>query len=530
MKIICITGWVLSGIGKWITWASIGAILKSAGYTIFMQKFDGYLNIDPGTMNPIEHGEVFVTDDGAETDLDIGHYERFIDINLTKDSSWTTGKIYQEIFEREREGEYLWQTVQVVSHVAGVVKQKIKEWFENNNADISLVEIGWTVGDMENEYLIEAMRQLRHELGSENVIFVHLVYVPYLWASKELKTKPAQNSVRDLMSRGIDPDILVVRADMPIHENIITKLSAMCGLPEQCVVPSATVKSIYEVPINYHSYGVGERIIEKLQLPYSSFDLSVWKELLAHKASSIITKKIAMVGKYCALEDAYYSLNEGLKTAGYWNNINIEIEFIDATDIEQKGVSLLQEYDGICIPWWFGTRGIEGMILATQYAREQHIPFLWICLWSQIMAIEFARNILWYKDATSEEFDNEHTSSHHIIHIMEHQKNIADKWWTMRLGSYECIIDPNSLAYKVYNKKRVSERHRHRYEFNNIYREDFEKNGFHISGTSNDGSLVEIVEIRNHPYMIATQAHPELTSRPLHPHPLIMWFVSACNN
>ena len=527
MKIICITGWVLSGIGKGITWASIGAILKSAGYNIFMQKFDGYLNIDPGTMNPLEHGEVFVTDDGTETDLDIGHYERFIDTNLTKDSSWTTGKIYQEIFEKERKGEYLWQTVQVVSHVAWLVKEKIKQWYEHSGADISLIEIWGTVGDMENEYLIESLRQLRHELGSENVIFIHLVYLPYLWASKELKTKPAQNSVRDLMARGIDPDLLVLRADMPIDDHIIKKLSIMCWLPEQCVIPSTTVSSIYEVPVNYHHYGVGERIIEKLKLPNSKFDLSAWNTLLEYKQESTTTKKIAMVWKYCKLEDAYYSLNEWLKTAGYWNKTFIHIDFIDATDIEIEGTQLLESYDGICIPWGFGTRGIEGMILTTQYAREHNIPFLWICLGSQIMAIEYARNVLWYSDATSEEFDTANQSTNHIVHIMNHQKTISDKWWTMRLGSYECILTPWSKAEQMYSNNTIQERHRHRYEFNNNYREEFEKNWFHISGTSSDGLLVEIVELSNHPYMIATQAHPELKSRPLNPHPLFIGFVHA---
>ncbi|MDD2537349.1 MAG: CTP synthase [Candidatus Absconditabacteria bacterium] len=525
MKVICVTGGVLSGIGKGITGASIGAILKAAGYQIFMQKFDGYLNVDPGTMNPIEHGEVFVTDDGTETDLDIGHYERYIDTNMTKNSSWTTGRIYQEIFERERKGEYLGKTVQVISHVASLVKEKIKEGFTQSGADISIVEIGGTVGDMENEYLIESVRQLRQELGAENVVFVHLVYVPYLGASKELKTKPAQNSVRDLRSRGIDPDILVVRADMPVEEDIIRKLSLMCGLPIQCVIPSATVKSIYEVPVNYQKHVLGNTLLQALHFPQTQIDLSKWEQLVDHIQNAKEVKKIAMVGKYVSLEDAYYSLNEGLKVAGYRKDIKIQIDFVSAEEIEKQGTDMLLGYSGICVPGGFGTRGIEGMVMAAQFARENKIPYLGICLGSQIMAIEFARNVLGYPDATSEEFFPD--AQHQVIHLMEHQKGIEKKGGTMRLGSYDCALTKGSLAEKVYGKLQIAERHRHRYEFNNAYRPEFEEKGFLISGTSLDGELAEVVEIKDHPYMIATQAHPELKSRPLHPHPLFVGFIEA---
>lgn len=526
MKIICITGWVLSGIWKGITWASIGAILKSAGYKIFMQKFDWYLNVDPWTMNPTEHGEVFVTDDGAETDLDIWHYERYIDTSLNNYSSRTTWKLYSEIFDKERKWEYLGQTVQVISHVAKLVQEKIKSWFSQSGADISIVEIGWTVGDMENEYLIESIRQLHHKYGSENIIFVHLVYLPYLWASQELKTKPAQNSVRDLRARGIEPDFLIIRSDFKIDKKLVSKLSLMTGVEEECVIPSATVKSIYQVPTNYQAHSLGNIILEKLDLPQKQSNLSKRENLVNHIEISKSTKKIAMVWKYTALEDAYYSLNEWLKVAGYRQDTKIQISFIDSEKITKENVNqTLSDYDAIVIPGGFGTRGIEWMILATKYARENKIPFLGICLGSQIMAIEFARNVLNLPDANSEEFTPD--GKNNVIHLMENQKWIYKKWWTMRLWSYECKLDPSSLAFKLYWQSQITERHRHRYEFNNDFRKKFEESWFHISGTSPDGELVEVVELTDHPFMIATQAHPEFKSRPLVPHPLFVGLIKA---
>lgn len=530
MKLICVTWGVLSGIWKWITWASIGALLKAAGYNVFMQKFDGYLNVDPGTMNPTQHGEVFVMNDGSETDLDLGHYERFMDTDLNRYSSRTTGRIFEEILAAERNGEYLGQTVQIIPHVTNVVKKKIREGAEIANADISIVEIGGTVGDIENEYLIESVRQLRQELGADNVFFVHLTYVPFLAASKELKTKPTQMSIKDLMMKGIYPDLVVVRADTDIGEDIITKISYLCGVPFAQVIPAPTVSTIYQIPLDYHARHVGETILDHLKLPHTSFDLAKRELLNTNIKNSTTETRIAMVGKYVWLEDAYYSLNEWLKVAWFYNTTKVKLDFIEAESLTTDNVNeILGKYNGICIPWGFGKRGIEGMIIACQYAREHKIPYLGICLGSQIMAIEFARHVLGYPDANSEEFTPDW--AHNVIHMMEHQRSISKKWGTMRLGAYECLLKPSTSVSRIYadvqQNNAITERHRHRYEFNNQYRNEFEQHGFIISGTSPDGNLVEMVELADHPFMIATQAHPELTSRPTRPHPLFVEFVKV---
>lgn len=553
MKIICITGWVLSGIGKGIAGASIGTLLKNCGYKIFMQKFDGYLNVDAGTINPFKHGECFVTADGAETDLDIGHYERFIDTDMNHESIYTMGKLYQEILNKERKWDYLGNDVQIIPHMTALIKSKIKQWYEHSWADISIIEIGGTVGDIENEVIVESVRQLRQEYGSENVIFVHLTYIPYLLASKELKTKPTQNSVKDLRMRGIIPDLLMLRADYPISDDIRTKVASMCGVAHDHVIPLPTLQSIYLVPQHINSYRVWQSLLQLLWEKIKDPDLFSRQFLTTQIQSDLPIMKIAMIGKYVGLEDAYYSLNESLKVAGRYTGYTTKIVFIEAEEVTPENIAkLVADCKGICIPWWFGTRGIEGMITAANYARTHNIPYLWICLGSQIMAIEFARHVLWYIDATSEEFDPEHKSHHHIVHIMEHQKTISDKWWTMRLWNYECVLKKGSKIEELYkrfcflNKMKtsientnnssntqhwtlnISERHRHRFEFNNDYRHEFENNWCIISGTSPDETLVEMIELQAHPFMCATQAHPELLSRPTHPHPLILGFIEAC--
>ena len=531
MKIICITWGVLSGIGKGITWASIGTLLKNCGYNIFMQKFDGYLNIDAGTINPYKHGECFVTADGAETDLDIWHYERFIDSDMNQESIYTMWKLYQEILSKERKGEYLWSDVQIIPHMTELIKEKIKQGYEHSWADISIIEIWGTVGDIENEIIVESVRQLKTEYWSSNIIFIHLTYIPYLLASKELKTKPTQNSVKDLRMRWIIPDMLILRADYNIPDDIRNKVSSMCGVINNHVIPLPTLSSIYLVPEHLNSHRVWQNLLQLLWKEEKSPDLSSRHYLTDKIQSELPVIKIAMIGKYVGLEDAYYSLNESLKVSGRYSDYKTKIIFIEAEDVRQNNIAeLIWDCSGICIPWGFGTRWIEGMIISAQYARTNNIPYLGICLGSQIMAIEFARNVLWYEDATSEEFDPEYKSKHHIIHIMESQKNLSNKWWTMRLGNYQCILKKWTKTQQIYNKNAIFERHRHRFEFNNNYRAEFENNWFVISGTSPDGTLVEMVELKDHSFMIATQAHPEFLARPTDPHPLIIGFLKACKS
>jgi CTP synthase len=525
LKIIFVTGGVLSGIGKGIAAASIGALVAASEQRVYCQKFDGYLNVDPGTMNPTQHGEVFVTADWAETDLDIGHYERFLDTDMNQFSSFTSGKLYEELIARERRGDFLGWTVQIVPHLTDLVQEKIRTGYETAGADISIIEIGGTVGDMENEYLLESARQLQHRLGRENVIFVHVVLLPYLGASKEFKSKPIQHSVRTLMGYGISPDFLVVRSDEVVPEEMFAKIASTSGLGRDNIIAAPTLDSIYKVPTSFAIQGVSTKILSKLQLNPITPDMTTWDNLVNNIENSIDIVTIGMVGKYIDLEDAYYSINEWLKCAGFAHGKKVKLRFIDAEDIEKWGTTVLKELDGICIPWGFGTRGTEGMIETAKYARENKIPYLGICLWSQIMAIEYARNVLHLSDASSEEFTPD--GKHNIIHIMEDQKWLTNKWGNMRLGSYECMIRKWSLAEEVYWWLTVVERHRHRFEFNALYRESMEKAGFIVSATSPDGTLAEIVEIQDHPYMIATQAHPELISRPSRPHPLFMGLLKA---
>jgi CTP synthase len=525
MKCIFVTGGVLSGIGKGIVASSVGALLKASGYKVFFQKFDGYLNVDPGTMSPFQHGEVFVTEDGAETDLDIGHYERFIDSELNKLSSFTSGRLFEEVISKERRGDYLGKTVQIVPHLTDLVKAKIREGYESSGADVSIIEIGGTVGDMENEYFIESARQLGRELGRENSIFIHVTLLPYLGASKELKTKPTQHAVRTLMSYGITPDFVVLRSDAEIPEDIMAKTAYFCSLDRGSVIAAPSLPSIYQVPVEFERQGVRESVLDRLGLPAKDFDFAAWQTLADNIAASSDRLVIGMIGKYNDLEDAYYSLNEGLRTAGFGLRKKVDIRFIDAESLESGDESALESLDGICIPGGFGVRGTLGKIRACRYARERKIPYLGICLGSQIMAIEFARDVLGLPNANSQEFDP--ASPDLVVHIMDSQKNIVEKGGTMRLGTYPCNIAEGSLAHRLYGSSSISERHRHRYEFNNTYRQRMEENGFRISGTSPDGSLVEIVEVADHPFMIGSQFHPEFKSRPTRPHPLFVGFVRA---
>lgn len=527
MKLIFVTGGVLSGIGKGIAAASIGTLMEASGYRVSIQKLDGYLNVDPGTMSPYEHGEVFVTDDGAETDLDLGHYERFIDEPLNTHSSYSAGKLYQEMLHMEREGKYLGKTVQIIPHLTDLVKDKIRKAAELSKCDIMIVEIGGTVGDMENEFYLEAARQMRFELGAENVQFFHVTLLPYIAASKELKTKPTQSAIRDLRARGIQADFIILRADADIPAELCEKVSRFCDVSLERVIPAPTLDSIYRVPLGFAKTELAAELQKRLGLAVKTPKLSDWRKFIDHMDHTTGKVRIAIVGKYNNLEDAYLSVVEAVKSAAYHHSLKPAIHWIDAEQIEREGAeSVLGNMDAILIPGGFGTRGTEGKILAAQYARKNKVPYLGLCLGSQIMAIEFARNICGLANANSEEFDE--NAKYQIVHFMKDQKTIRAKGGTMRLGAYPCTIKKGTLAYEAYGTTEISERHRHRFEFNNAYRELLESKGFVISGTSPDGELVEIVELRDHPCMIAAQFHPEFKSRPNRAHPLFdIWIRKA---
>lgn len=524
-KYIFVTGGVVSGLGKGITAASLGRLLKNRGYKVANQKFDPYLNVDPGTMSPYEHGEVFVTDDGAETDLDLGHYERFTDENLTKYSSVTTGRIYSEVIERERKGDYLGKTVQVIPHITNAIKEKVYK-FENTDADIVITEIGGTVGDIESLPFLEAIRQIGIERNEEDVAYIHVTLLPYIYGSNELKSKPTQHSVKELQSIGIKPDILVCRAEQEIDENLKQKIALFCNVRKQDVIQNKTVENLYEVPLMLEKEGLASRICEKLKLRDIPNNLS-WEELIKNiKNLKDENVNIAIVGKYVKLEDSYLSIAESIKHGGFANGCKVHIDFIDCEKVTKENAKeMLGKYNGVIVPGGFGNRGIEGKIATIQYVRENNIPFLGICLGMQMAVVEFARDVLGYKDANSEEFDEASTCK--VIHIMEDQIHIANKGGTMRLGAYPCNILKNTLAEEVYKTNKISERHRHRFEYNNKYREEMEKAGLICSGLSPDGNLVEIVELKSHPYFIASQFHPEFKSRPDKPHPLFVSLVKA---
>ena len=526
-KYIFVTGGVVSGLGKGITAASIGRLLKNRGYKVTIQKFDPYINVDPGTMNPYEHGEVFVTDDGAETDLDLGHYERFINENLTKNSSVTMGQIYKNVIEKERKGDYLGKTVQVIPHITNEIKEKIYE-FENTDTDIVITEVGGTVGDIEGLSIIEAIRQVGLEKNPEDVVYVHVTLLPYIFGSNEIKSKPTQHSVKELQSLGIKPDILVCRTESDIPENIREKLSLFCNVRKTSVIQNKTADCLYAVPLMLEKEGLAREVCNHLRLEKYVPDNKKWEEMIEN-IRNIPEEKvvdIAIVGKYIKLEDSYISVIESLHHAGFKNNVKVKVKLIDSEGITKENVKQkLSKFDGIVVPGGFGNRGIEGKIETIRYARENEVPFLGICLGMQMAVVEFARNVLGLTDSNSAEFDAK--TKNPVIHIMEEQKKIDKKGGTMRLGAYPCIIKEGSLASKIYGESEISERHRHRFEYNNDYKEDLEKAGLKVSGTSPDGLLVEMVEIPKHPYFIAGQFHPELKSRPNKPAPLFVGLVEA---
>jgi len=478
-------------------------------------------------LNPVEHGEVFVTDDGAETDLDLGHYERFVDENLTQTSSVMTGRIYSDIIARERKGDFLGKTVQVVPHITNEVKERIKKVAIESGADVIVAEVGGTVGDYEGFYFLEAIRQMRNDVGSENVLYVHVTFLPWVEASKELKTKPTQNSVRDLRGIGIQPDVIIARADYSVGEELINKISLFCDVSKEAVIPLQTAESVYEVPLTLENYGLGNFIARRLSLDDRESDLKEWQQLVARIKSDKKKMNIGLVGKYMAMEDTYLSVSEALKSAGWFHNYDINIVWIDAQDLEkQGGEELLEGVVGIVVPGGFGSRGIEGKIMAAKYARGKKKPYLGLCLGMQIATIEFARNVLNLKDANSTEINP--STPYPVIHIMEVQEKITEKGGTMRLGAYPCVLDKKSKSYMAYKVSQVSERHRHRYEFNNAFRDKMNKAGLLIAGQSPDKKLVEIVEIVDHPWFVGTQFHPEFKSRPNRPHPLFRDFIKAC--
>lgn len=526
-KYIFVTGGVVSGLGKGITAASLGRLLKNRGYKVTIQKFDPYINVDPGTMNPYEHGEVFVTDDGAETDLDLGHYERFIDEELTKNSSVTMGKIYQSVIEKERRGDYLGRTVQVIPHITNEIKSKIYG-FEETETDIVITEVGGTVGDIEGLSIIEAIRQVGLEKNKEDVLYIHVTLLPYIFGSNEIKSKPTQHSVKELQSLGIKPDILVCRTERDIPENIREKLSLFCNVRKTSVIQNKTADCLYAVPLMLEEEGLAREVCNHLKLDRYIPDNSKWEEMIENirNIDKDMFVNVGLVGKYVKLEDSYLSVIESLYHAGFANNVKVKVKLINSEKITRNNVKeQLQGMDAIVIPGGFGDRGIEGMIETIKYVRENNIPFLGICLGMQMTVVEYARNVLGIRDANSAEFNEDNNNQ--VIHIMEEQKGISKKGGTMRLGAYPCIIKEGSLAEKVYGTKEISERHRHRFEYNNEYREQLETAGLKVSGTSPDGLLVEMVELENHPYFIAGQFHPELKSRPNRPAPLFVGLIAA---
>jgi len=531
-KYIFVTGGVCSSLGKGIASASIGALLKASGFKVFTQKLDPYLNVDPGTMSPFQHGEVFVTDDGGETDLDLGHYERFIDTHLSKLSSVTTGKIYSEVLEKERKGKFLGKTIQIIPHITNAIKSAITEAADKSGCDVMLVEIGGTVGDIEGLPYLEAIRQLRNDLGQDNTLFVHLTLLPYLAASKELKTKPTQASVRELRSIGIQPDFVLARADYPIKKEHLKKIALFCDTREDHVIPAPTIDSIYQVPLEYQKHNVAQLVAEDLKLGKISPDLKEWKALSRKINAKKPTLKIALAGKYTGLDDAYLSVIESLKIACYHQNHEFKVIWIDTEKLEandKKEWKNLKTADGILIPGGFGSRGIEGKIKAATYAREDKIPYLGLCLGMQILTIEFARHALNDPSITSEEFDEERKlkSDKYVIHFLPGQSHEKEKGGTLRLGMYECKLEKGTQTFDLYKKTLIQERHRHRYEFNNDFKALLEEKGLVFPGINPDTNLVEIAENKNHPFMIGSQFHPEFLSRPHKPHPLFAGFIKA---
>jgi CTP synthase len=526
-KYIFFTGGVVSSVGKGVTAAALGLLLKERGFKVAVQKLDPYINVDPGTMSPYQHGEVYVLDDGAETDLDLGHYERFIDIRLGRVSNFTTGQVYAEVIQKERHGDYLGGTIQVIPHITNEIKRRVGLVARETGAEIVLVEIGGTVGDIESQPFLEALRQLRNEVGRENVFFIHVTWLPYIGATGEIKTKPTQHSVAALRSIGISPNMIIARSDQPIEDGLCDKIALFCDVEKQAVIPMTTTDVLYEVPLLLEKEGVADFVIEKLSLQSTlEPDWKPWKKLVAEVRKPKPAVKIALVGKYVELHDAYMSVREALKHAALSQGVEVEIGWVHSTDLEKnRGWEVIQQADGMVVPGGFGSRGIEGKIMAARYAREKRIPYLGLCLGMQVMCVEFARNVLGKDDANSTEFDR--ATSAPVIDLMLEQRAITDMGGTMRLGLYPCLLQPGTKAASAYAVPRVDERHRHRFEFNNAFRAAFEEAGMMFSGLSPDGKLVEIAELRDHPYMLGSQFHPEFLSRPMKPHPLFVGLVKA---
>ena len=525
VKYVFVTGGVVSGLGKGITAASLGRLLKARGYRVTMQKFDPYINIDPGTMNPVQHGEVFVTDDGAETDLDLGHYERFIDESLTRDSNVTTGKIYWSVLQRERRGDYGGGTVQVIPHITDEIKSRFYR-SAGDETRIAIIEVGGTVGDIESQPFLEAIRQFQHDVGHENAILIHVTLIPYIKASGELKTKPTQASVRELQGLGLRPDIIVCRSEQPLGQQLKDKISLFCNVPAAHVLQNLDVEYLYEAPLAMERERLAQAACECLGLPCPEPDLSGWEAMVDALRHPVSEVTIALVGKYIQLHDAYISVVEALKHGGIASRCVVHIRWVDSETVTDENASrLLSGADGVLVPGGFGDRGIEGKISAIRYAREHGVPFLGLCLGMQMAVVEFARHVLGWPDAHSTELNPDTT--HPMVHLMPDQNGVTDIGGTLRLGSYPCVLDKTTKAYALYGEAVIQERHRHRYEINNAYRKELQDAGLTLSGLSPDGRIVEMIELKSHPFFLATQAHPELKSRPNRPHPLFRGFVAA---
>ena len=526
-KYIFFTGGVVSSVGKGVTAAAIGRLLKERGFAVAVQKLDPYINVDPGTMSPYQHGEVYVLDDGAETDLDLGHYERFIDVSLNRVCNVTTGQVYAEVISKERRGDYLGGTIQVIPHITNEIKRRIGLVAKTTGAEIVLVEIGGTVGDIESLPFLEALRQMRTDLGRENTVSIHVTWLPHIGATEELKTKPTQHSVRELRSIGISPDVIVARSDHPVEDDLREKIALFCDVDRRAVIPLVTAQVLYEVPLILEKFGIGDYLLQRLGLTARREpDWRDWERLVADVRRPKPTVHIALVGKYVELHDAYFSVREALEHAAIALGIEVQIDWLHSSDLEKgRGWEVIQSADGILVPGGFGSRGIEGKIKAIRYARENRVPYLGLCLGMQLMVIECARFLIGNDEPNSTEFDR--TTEYPVIDLMPDQRSIADMGGTMRLGLYPCQLVPGTRAADAYQKPLVEERHRHRFELNNAYREKLEKGGMVFSGISPDGKLVEIAELADHPFMVATQFHPEFLSRPNRPHPLFVGFLDA---
>lgn len=526
VKYVFVTGGVVSGLGKGITAASLGRLLKARGYHVTMQKFDPYINIDPGTMNPIQHGEVFVTEDGTETDLDLGHYERFIDENLDKNSNVTTGKIYWSVLQKERRGDFGGGTVQVIPHITNEIQSRFYRNVTDDDMHIAIIEVGGTVGDIESQPFLESIRQFQHKVGRENAILIHVTLIPYLKASGEMKTKPTQASVKELQGMGIQPDIIVCRSEHPLDDGLKDKIALFCNVPKDNVLQNLDVEYLYEAPLAMEEEKLAKVACEALCLDCPTPDLDDWKSMVDALKHPTTEVNISLVGKYIQLHDAYISVVEALKHGGIAQRATVNINWVDSELVNDDNVAeLLENSDGILVPGGFGDRGIEGKISAIKYARTNKIPFLGLCLGMQLSIVEFSRNVLGYKDAHSVELSP--NTTHPVIHLMPEQDGIEDIGGTLRLGSYPCKLKKDSIAYSLYKEQEIHERHRHRYEVNNDYRKELTDNGMVLSGLSPDGRIVEMIELEDHPWFIATQAHPELKSRPNRPHPLFRGFIEA---